>query len=172
MAAKVFFVLLVLVAVAFFLTMRVGAKRHEQRLPDGDDQRTSYVESNPPPSWIASLIGPLSPKLELPRKTFQFGTADLGPMTPGLVVEVPEGKPQFRNATLHVITGCRAATDCSNVVIRYQSKNGEGHDLKLDKQAWRPSKDKPDQASFVVLQHGGTVQMSCPQTPRCTAELR
>ena len=165
MAAKVFFVLLVLVGVVFYFTLFAGAQRNDSdALPPSDDARQKYAEDHPPPPWISGMIGSLSPKLKLPKGEFRFGPAEL-------VVDLPASDSRFRNATLRVIEGCRAPTDCSNIVIRYHSKGGEGRDLKLDEQSWRPYKDKPDQASLVVLQAGGTLTLQCIQMVSCTAEL-
>ena len=166
MAAKLFFALLVLVAVVFFFTIRMGSRRNDsQSLPESEDERTSYAQKNPPPAWIGNLIGPLSPKLSLPQKEFHFTATDL-------VVDVPAAGPRFRNASLQVTSGCMAPTSCSNVVILYQIKDGEGQDLKLDTQSWKPSADKPSQASLVILQSGGTIRMRCLQAPACTVKLQ
>jgi hypothetical protein len=167
MAVKLFIVLLVLIGVAFFFTMSVGARRNNTSpLPDSDSDRTSYAQDHPPPAWIANLIGPLSPKLSLPEKEFRFAGANY------VEVKVDAAKPRFRNATFRVLSGCRTPSDCKNVEILYQSNDGEGADLKLNEQAWQPSKDKPPVASLVVLQKGGTLRFRCNIAPSCTAELK
>jgi hypothetical protein len=163
MAAKLFFVFLILVAVVFFFTMWAGAPNGSQSPRGGNE--ANDIQNNPWTARIGNMLGSLSPKLDLPQKEFHFGAIDL-------MVKVPEAKTRFRNATLQVTSGCVAPANCSNVAIRYESKPGEGEDLKLNKQSWTPSKDKPNQASLVILQSGGTIHMQCLQVPACIAKLQ
>ena len=167
MGAKLFFLLLVLIAVAFFFTMAVGAGHNNSQDPppaSGSSAQQDYVMKNPPPPWIGNMIGFLSPKLSLPQKEFRFGAVPI-------MVDVPAGSTRYRNATIRVTTGC-TPVDCS-VNIAYQSKNDEGKDMNLDQQTWTPSsKDKPDQASLVIMESGGTLTFSCTSAPQCIAVLQ
>ena len=187
MAAKLFFVLLVVVAVAFFWTMWMGAGRNDsQKLPASDNkqkednERTTYAQNNPPPAWIGNLIGPFSPKLSMPQREFHITAAGLVVEVPG----VPAGKPQFRNASLQVTSLCLPPVKepegdhyCPNVAISYESKDEEGKNLKLNSQGWKPTHDHPNQASLVILSKGGTIRMRCSPpigslSCTATAELR
>ena len=94
--AKLFFLFLLLLAGAFFFTLTIGARRNDAHpMPASDSDRTQYAQDNPPPAWIGSLIGPLSPKLSLPQKEFSF-------VGDSLTVQAPAADSHFRNATLRI----------------------------------------------------------------------
>ena len=166
MGAKTVFILLTVVAVLFFVMLGFGARRNNsQALPSGDEDRKEFAAKNPPPQWIGSLMGPFIPKLTLKNDTFRFGALPTAET-------LPEGKSQFRRATLAVTAGCLSESNCSNVTIEYRSTDGEGQNLGLASQPWQPDKDHPKEASLVILQKGGTLTFRCLVIPACTAVLR
>jgi hypothetical protein len=167
MATKIFFVFLVLLGIAFFVTMRLGSQRNDDpSLPLTNEERAAYTQSHPPPKFVSSLIARFSPKLDLPQKEFVFADT---PMT----VDVPPGTAEFRNATFEITRGCRTPTDCSNVAIQYDGRGNEGEQLNLHTQ---PPKDSPPdrsgKRSIAVLSGGGSFTFTCTGAPSCTAQLK
>jgi hypothetical protein len=167
MAVKLVFVLLVLLGIAFFVTMHLGVQHNDDpSLPQTNETKAAYTQSHPPPKFLSSLIVWFSPKLDLPQKQFVFAGA-------GMTIDVPPGTAQFRNATFEVMRGCRTQTDCSNVAIQYHSRGNEGEDLKLNTQP--PEGYPPDRSakrSIAVLSQGGSFTFACTQAPSCSVQLQ
>jgi hypothetical protein len=167
MATKLFFVLLVLLGIAFFVTMRLGAKRNDDpALPQTNEDRAAYTQSHTPPKFISNLIARISPRLDLPQKEFIFSET-------ALTIYVPPGTAEFRNATFEVTLGCQTPTDCSNVAVRYDAKGNQGEELNLEAQ---PPKDstpgRSGKRSIAILSRGGSLTFKCTGAPSCIARLQ
>lgn len=160
--------ILILLAVIFVVIMVTSARQ-------SSNQQTPDPNTYDPPPWanaIGSLLSPFRPKLKLGRNTFTFGFLPKSE-------RVPPANDKFRSATFHVTQGCRsipqagggAIQDCSSVVIDYQSTDGEGQNLKLDHQVWKPKHDDPARGSLVILKGEGTLTFRCLGMPSCTVVL-
>lgn len=169
MATKLILVLLVLLGIAFFVTMRFGMLRNDDpSLPTTNQGKAAYTQSHPPPQLFANLIAWLSPRLNLPQKEFVFAAT---PMT----IALPPAAAEFRNATFEIVRGCRTATDCSNVAIQYQGTGNQGAEPELNLHIQPPGDSPPDgsaRRSIAVLSGGGSVTFKCTQAPSCSVQLQ
>jgi len=160
---KVFFIVLIVVAVAFALVLASGSSNNQASAP-ADEGNYS------PPAWssaIGSLIGSFSPSLKLSPSSFR--------VQPGKEqqVSVPAGSQDFRRATFEV-TPCNSSSPPAHATpatIAYKSFANEGSDLKLDSQTWQGTKKKPCVGAIIVLQHGGTLTLGCSGSQTCTMTL-
>ncbi|HEY6292460.1 MAG TPA: hypothetical protein VI455_12995 [Terriglobia bacterium] len=161
---KAVFIVLIVVAVAFAIVLGLGASNN-QGSPPADQGNYS------PPSWssaIGSLLGSFSPGFKLSPSSFQIQGGSIQQ------ISVPAASQSFRRATFQV-TPCNRSNPPAQATlasITYKSVGNEGSDLKLDNQTWAGTKKNPCTGSLIILEHGGTLTLSCSPSQTCTITLQ
>jgi hypothetical protein len=150
---KVFFVLLVLIVVAFVAIEIVGIGNNKVTQPAtagtaNSTSSTPQVSCNDHPALCAmsSMLDPFSPKLQLAQQTFTLTTA-----APQMKIAVPpDSKNNFRKATFKFEQGNNCAT------VHYTSSDEASSNLH--DQTWPSDKSSTRPGSLVILQSGGVLQ--------------
>jgi hypothetical protein len=151
-------VLLVLVGLAVLFATSVGIGVHTG---SGGKQDPKNYE---PESWtkgIGGLLRPFSPKLVLDRKIFKLG----GGHSASVTVQVPAADTTLRIGTFVLREGSKAT-------LHYLAAPGaSGLEVLRDQKQELPDDKDRRQASLIVLEQGGTLQIECSLEAPCNVEL-
>lgn len=156
---KVVLIVLVVIAVLFVVLVVWGSRPKT-------DENTFEPKQH---SWLDGFNGvlaPFGPKLDLTKKTF-----DLSSTSSAVPVQVTIPKDEshkFRNAKFRITPG-----GCAR--MEYKAPDGDGDQLNDQPYPYtkQGAKNDPAQASFTILQSGGTLTFihNAPPPQHCVVEL-
>ena len=160
---KVVVVVLVLIVVLFIVLAVWGSSKNASEPKPTSDAFNS--QPHPALESFNGMLAPFAPKLELAKKTF-----DLSNVSPAVAVSVTIPKDEshkFRIAKFHL-----SQSGCAR--MEYKAPDNDGGD-SLNDQKWPGNKKvDPTQASFTILQSGGTLILTHNAFPTqpCVVQLQ
>lgn len=154
-ASRLFFVVLILVAVLFIISMGIGLRQNDSP-PDRNNVN--------PPSWADSISDWLSPSLDL--KTVQAACIQASqkmitlPRGSNCTLQIPASSDKYRKARLHLLSG-------GPLTLNYESPTSDPN-LSHQQLNW-PGKDPQ---TLVALAGGGSVVISCGSGAACQLQVQ
>jgi hypothetical protein len=161
-ATKVVLIVLVVIVVLFVVLVVSGSRRSASG--PKTDENTFDPKQHSTLDAFNGVLAPFGPKLDLTKKTF-----DLSSTSSAVPVQVTIPKDEshkFRNAKFRITPG-----GCAQ--MKYQAPDGDGDRLNSQPYPKQGTKYDPTQASFTILQSGGTLTLihNTPPPQHCVVEL-
>jgi hypothetical protein len=156
--SRLFIAVLIFVAVLFIVGIGIGLRQNDAQ-PD--------PHNFSPPDWSNSLSDWLSPSLDLKTvQTVAGNCVQVGSKTFTLAagsncrLQVPSAGQKYRKAKLHLVTG-------ASIKVVYTSPSNEDPNLSQQELSW-PGKDAQ---SLLVLERGGSLNLSCGAGAPCQLQM-
>ena len=146
---KIFFVLLIVLFIAFVAIEVVGVRKNSEKPPaasGGSSGPQLSCADHAALCGLNSMLDPFSPKLNLSQRTFALTSA-----SPQIRIQVPpDAKNNFRMAAFKFPQNTKCAS------VHYLSS--DEMDSKLHDQTWPQDKDGSGTGNLVILKSGGVLE--------------